>query len=327
MSISYIRTQDNITYFVDGVPATISREDSRYDAAVEAIKNGDAEALRNLTLESKARHITEITAGKIRFVPEKRALYYNGELISHSIIERLFMFYEEGFPIVNLLRFMDRLMLNPSKRSVDQLYRFIESCNLPITESGHFLAYKVVTSDYKDIRTKTFDNSPGKEVSMPRNQVLDDPNVTCASGLHAASKDYLSYYGNCHNGDNRVVVVMIDPADVVSVPIDHNNSKLRVCRYVVLCEIPYDEAMNDGIGKYVPNDSVWGTQKSNNSQSSDTKQKTPTTSTKLTPDDVRKIRKIVDEGKLSLREVGRMFGVNESTIRKIRDRLIWKNVV
>ena len=62
----------------------------------------------------------------------------------------------------------------------------------------------------------------------------EDKNQTCSSGLHFCSLDYLPNFGR---GDgNRVVILEIDPADVVSIPSDYNNAKGRACRYKVISE-------------------------------------------------------------------------------------------
>jgi hypothetical protein len=79
-------------------------------------------------------------------------------------------------------------MENPSYRAVNELYGFLEKNRLPITPDGHFLAYKKVRDDYKDIHSGTMDNSVGKIVEMERNQVNDDKNQTCSSGLHFCSE-------------------------------------------------------------------------------------------------------------------------------------------
>jgi hypothetical protein len=42
-------------------------------------------------------------------------------------------------------------------------------------------------------------------------------------------------YGSLENGD-KIVIVKINPADVVSVPSDCNYEKLRTCRYEVVGE-------------------------------------------------------------------------------------------
>ena len=67
---------------------------------------------------------------------------------------------------------------------------------------------------------------------MPRPSVDDDPAKTCSAGLHVCSLSYLSTFG----GD-RTILVEVCPADVVAVPIDYQNSKVRVSRLRVVREV------------------------------------------------------------------------------------------
>jgi hypothetical protein len=127
---------------------------------------------------------------------------------------------------------MENLMSNPSHRAVTELYKFLEKGNLPITNDGHFLAYKKVRKDYKDCHTGTMDNSIGQIVEMERNQVDDKAENTCSSGLHFCSREYLDHFGG-----ERTVILKINPADVVSIPTDYNASKGRACRYEVIGEL------------------------------------------------------------------------------------------
>ena len=133
-------------------------------------------------------------------------------------------------------KFLKNLYKNPSYKSVRQLYRFLDANDLPITQNGTFLAYKKVAHDYLDIHSRSFDNSVGKVVEMPRYQVVDDPEITCASGLHVCSFDYLANYSSSEL--DRVVICEVNPEDVVSVPTDYHNAKMRVCKYTVVDEIP-----------------------------------------------------------------------------------------
>jgi hypothetical protein len=82
------------------------------------------------------------------------------------------------------------------------------------------------------------DNSVGKIVEMERNEVDDNKDQTCSTGLHFCSQDYLPHFGNGY--DSRVVILKINPADVVSIPSDYNNAKGRACRYEVVGEIGND---------------------------------------------------------------------------------------
>ena len=145
---------------------------------------------------------------------------------------------ERDLALTAMTNFIVKLYKNPSFNSVNQLYGFLTANNLPLTNEGTFYAYKKVGADYKDLHSHTFDNSIGKEVFMPRYEVEDNPHITCSKGLHCCSYDYLDNYGSSHiDGPCRVVIVEVDPADVVSVPVDYDNAKMRVCKYTVVDEL------------------------------------------------------------------------------------------
>ena len=59
---------------------------------------------------------------------------------------------------------------------------------------------------------------------MPRNAVDDRRHNTCSTGLHFCSWAYLPHY---HGAQGRVLVLKIDPANVVSIPSDYANAKGR----------------------------------------------------------------------------------------------------
>jgi len=126
-------------------------------------------------------------------------------------------------------------MENPSHRAVQELYSFLEAGSMALTEDGYFLTYKKIRENWTDIHTGTFDNSIGATPNMPRNMVDEDSEKTCSNGLHVCSYDYLSHFGWSDN--NRVVLCKVNPRDVVAIPKDYNNTKMRVCEYKVLQEV------------------------------------------------------------------------------------------
>jgi hypothetical protein len=130
------------------------------------------------------------------------------------------------------------MMKNPSKRAVDELFGFIEACDLPITEDGHFLAYKKVQENYMDCHSGTIRNAVGDTPSMDRNQVDEDKDRTCSYGLHFCSYGYLRSFGG-----SRIMVLKINPADVVAIPSDYNNSKGRCSAYEVVAEIETENGL------------------------------------------------------------------------------------
>lgn len=155
--------------------------------------------------------------------------------VATVLAKRLVEFAKEDLPIESLVYFWKKLRKNPSANSKEQLYGFLELNHHPITSEGNFIAYKKVDrqgNKLVDNYTKKLDNSIGKIVSMPREQVVEDKNQTCSRGLHVAAWQYATGYAG-----TVLIEVIVDPTDVVSVPVDYNNQKMRVCRYKVSCEV------------------------------------------------------------------------------------------
>lgn len=159
---------------------------------------------------------------------------YKGQIVNSLLARRIVDLHREGFTVEPLLHFLDNLMENPSKRAVDELYGFLEVSKLPITDDGHFVAYKSVRQDFTDHHTGTMSNAVGTVVKMERNKVDEDKDRTCSYGLHFAAHEYASNFG----ASGRMVVLKINPRDVVAIPSDYNNQKGRACEYLVLEEVP-----------------------------------------------------------------------------------------
>jgi hypothetical protein len=137
--------------------------------------------------------------------------------------------------VTTLLNFLEKLMENPSRRAVNELYGFLQANDIEIAEDGDFLAWKKVREDYLDIHSGTIDNSPGANPRVARNMVDEDSNQTCSYGLHVCSKSYLPHFGN--STDSRIVQVKVNPKDVVAVPADYNNAKMRTAGYHVIGDV------------------------------------------------------------------------------------------
>lgn len=159
-------------------------------------------------------------------------------IIPKEIMLKITELREKGFEWKRYQKFWEQCLKNPNPKSIELLFQFLSRYNFTITEDGHFLAYKGIRNDYKDVHTGTFDNHPGNTVEMPRKDVVFDPKSHCASGLHCGSCSYAKGFGSI------TVLVKVDPADVVSVPEDHEAQKIRVCRYKV--ESVYEDCKDHG---------------------------------------------------------------------------------
>jgi hypothetical protein len=227
--LGHLATASAITITTTEGILTIPSSHVSYTAALMAIKLGDFdEAMR---LADTAKSINEFGQGQVYV--QGGVVFWNGKELHNSLTKRISRMIAEGFDVTPMVKFLEKLMTNPSGRAIQELYRFLESNNLPITPDGYFLAYKNVNENYKDRHSNTFDNSIGAVCEMPRNEVMDDPNRTCSAGLHFCSIEYLKgFWGT----SGHTMVVKINPCDVVSIPVDYNNSKGRCCRYTVIAE-------------------------------------------------------------------------------------------
>ena len=167
---------------------------------------------------------------------ENGELRYAGTRIDSRLATRIISDIENGKESYkNLANFMDRAMNNISSKSVDELWDFIAHTDIDINEDGYIVGWKKVTktdsnpdATYVDSYTKKIPNDLGSVVYMPRALVDDNRNETCSQGLHVGSWSYVPSF----RGDT-ILRVIVDPADVVSVPKDYNGAKMRVGKYYI----------------------------------------------------------------------------------------------
>jgi len=233
MSYPFLIQGSNIVVVIGNKSHTISKTHVTYQKVLDAIKAGDWATVKDVIEPKKV--VLNYGKGNVSVQGEK--LFWRGKELHSTMAVRMISMLQEGFPIEPMVNFMDNLFTNPSKRAVDELYGFLEKNQLPITPDGHFLAYKKVRGDYKDCHSGTMDNSVGRIVAMERNEVDDNKDRTCSTGLHFCGLSYLNHFGG-----ERIMIVKINPRDVVSIPTDYNEAKGRACRYEVIGELGAEEA-------------------------------------------------------------------------------------
>lgn len=129
-----------------------------------------------------------------------------------------------------VIAFFNRLAKNPSKRVFETLFMFLKHNCIKLLPNGSVLAYKSVRPDMFDHFTGKIENKVGATITMPRNQVNDNPKETCSYGLHVGSLEYAQKF----HGGEVIVEVEVAPEDFVSVPVDYDGQKARTCAYTVL---------------------------------------------------------------------------------------------
>lgn len=141
--------------------------------------------------------------------------------------------------------FLRRLERNPSAASRSQLFGWLKAGGFTLTTEGFIVGYKSVRSDglsahsgREPVTIEGQDGSVetvvgrvpypvGATVWMPRETVDDDRHSPCSVGIHVGTFSYASTFSD------DTLVVLVDPADVVAVPADHQAQKMRVCRLYV----------------------------------------------------------------------------------------------
>lgn len=231
MSVPFMFVDGNLTLVLNNKSYQVLPDHLNYKMILEVLPTASADELLEMVDIQKA--VTVYSQGLVE-IKEGRVLY-DGEEVHGSVSKRILEFMSKGLPFQPLVNFLNNLMDNPSMQSQQELYDFLEHEHLPITEDGHFLAYKAVRSDYMDKYAGKFRNKVGDICKMTRSKVDDNRSVGCSQGLHAGALNYVASYGNVDAGD-KIVIVKINPKDVVSVPSDCNHEKLRTCQYEVVGE-------------------------------------------------------------------------------------------
>lgn len=129
-----------------------------------------------------------------------------------------------------------------------QYMGLVEGETLTIAPDGDLIGYKGLTRNSNNemvsinagpgiVNGESFEhthlrNEPGDIVEIDRELVNDDPATGCASGLHIGTFSYARGFAQ-----TDVVLCKFNPADVVSVPVDCEAQKVRVCKYEVIDKV------------------------------------------------------------------------------------------
>lgn len=150
-----------------------------------------------------------------------------------------------------LKAFFDRLatVMKNRSHSAEDILRFKKKSDLPLTNDGCILAYKLLKSrgnpenqEHNSIEGICFDVHSGRVPQRVGTYVHVDEELVdrnrhneCSNGLHIARLGYLRGFG----GD-KCFLVKIRPEDIITVPHGDAN-KVRVCGYHILFELNSEE--------------------------------------------------------------------------------------
>lgn len=257
--------------FPDGNTYPVSSDHPKYAEIVASLLAGaeDEAAIFKLVAPFDSIFLG-LTALSDRVSRKGMKLFFDGDLLNNAIAKTIIESidnegYEKGTVWKSYVAFLERLMTNPSVESRDHFYNYVESHGLTITAEGLVVLYKGVSPTktpglyestqagvgvVKDNKGKVTEydrarlpNAVGYEVSIPRALVDTNRNQHCSTGLHAGTFDYAKNTMNT----GVLLTVLVDPRDVVSVPNDYNNAKVRLSRYTVIGVNDKEDAYKTGV--------------------------------------------------------------------------------
>lgn len=232
--------------FNDGSTEIISESHVSFKALLNAFLEGGKDEVEILELtqviETTQKKLTELSE-RVSILDNK--ILFDGDEVNGHLMDVIKDLFANGdtIELAPLVKFLEKASTNPSLESIDDLYRWVNNGDLVIDDDGDFVAYKGVYGS--DERFSTHSGTAfvdgieingripyvdGSIVTMPRSSVGDNRDIACSTGLHAGTYRYASGYGD------TLILVKINPRDVVSVPNDSSGQKLRVSRLVVLNE-------------------------------------------------------------------------------------------
>lgn len=241
--VAFHVTERSIVVSSDGSKGIIRKSDGeRFDKALKSIRDNDMDTLKELSIAGF--DIAKYSHMEIYVYQGK--LYRFGEEVTTTLSNTIMKLKNDGLPYDYLLKFWDRLKNNPEPSSIEQLHTFLMANDIPITSEGYIMGYKSVQQKNDGF---LYDHYTGlvrydlhKTVKMDRDQVECDPQAWCGRGLHIGSYKYVNKF---YDDTSVVLEVLVDPCNVISVPIDRNCQKCRCCELFVsaICGAQTKEAI------------------------------------------------------------------------------------
>lgn len=233
---AFILTTDGVSGLADMKPFNVNRSHKNFIAIMDALKAKEwhrIHELVNVTHQIAGAIDLPQWGGRIQICAEAGVILFDGHEIRNTLVDRIVEMLTDGFDVTPMCKFLENCM-NVRKDVADRIFDWIEAGCMPITEDGCFLAYKRVDYDYTSFHDGKTNNPVGGWVRLPRSMCDDSQHNTCSTGLHFCSQGYLPSY---HGGRGRILVLKVNPADVIAIPDEYGTAKGRACAYEIIAEL------------------------------------------------------------------------------------------
>jgi len=229
--VKWIITNESITLSINGQTDSAVIGSPNFEEAKQLILQEDFTAAHNLLNAS----VGISNWGKGHLQISDGVVTYSGMQLTGKLVDKIItMMADSNSEFESFANFLNLTMEQETTLTRSRLMDFAANDQLSITEEGYVVAFKNVRDDYKDKHSGKFDNSVGNTLSMRRSDVDDNHDVSCSSGLHVCSPNYLSgFWGT----SGKTLKVVVNPKNFVAIPYDYKDSKARVCEYTVVEDV------------------------------------------------------------------------------------------
>lgn len=232
-NLDYIVTSKSVTLIYHDRTCKYDQNSELYTAVKNACLHEDYAFLLRLIkpVDYINENIPEFTVDVTKLVVTVNGVEFPYQYSNLIISEMNKDIHNKQNPdLQNLMNFFARCVQhNIGTDVVIQMYEFLKHNDIVILPDGSIQGWKYLHKRddvYLDNYSKTIVNTEGSYVSMPREEVNNDPNQTCSKGLHVGAWDYVKEHSS-------IAKVIVNPEDVVSVPVDYEGMKLRCCKYYI----------------------------------------------------------------------------------------------
>lgn len=243
--IAYTINNEVIVVIIDGVSRVVPRGTAQASRLLDALKQTPIDEKKVAVLADLKSALAAYAGGDCEILTSGDVIR-RGEKIDPVFAAMVIRNFEAGTPYDHILKCFDLLDANPSQKVKQMLPGFLKHGGMPITAEGHILAYKAARKDmysiYSGDNTKLvmghadeeghIYHGIGEKIRVKRNYVEDNPDNACGPGLHSGSEEYALGWARSNNG--IMLIVDVDPSDIVSVPKDSDGQKMRSCAYSIV---------------------------------------------------------------------------------------------
>jgi len=226
----------------------VSDSHPNFDRVRDLLLSGDADEAEVYRYADSTNQVLDaLRRLSDRVTIRRDTLYVDGDEVESRLTRHIVDMIRNGDENYGgYVAFLENLQANPSKKSRKSLFKFLEKHDLVITEDGCFIGYKGIGDDGLSVSAGSepvsvtledgtveehigrIPNPVGAVVEMPRSLVDPEREVACSVGLHVGNHRYANGFGSV------LLTVKVNPRDVVSVPSDSNDEKIRTCRYEIV---------------------------------------------------------------------------------------------